>query len=58
MLTCMVCIIQKMHHIKDNSIFNTLDSLIEEEKIRTYQIALGPAIGWTKEGLESMKRKM
>jgi len=47
----------KMSHIKDNSIFNTLDSLIEEEKIRTYQIALGPAIGWTEEGLESMKRK-
>jgi aryl-alcohol dehydrogenase-like predicted oxidoreductase len=47
----------KMHHIKDDSIFNTLDKLIEENKIKTYQIALGPAIGWTKEGLESMKRK-
>ena len=47
----------KMHHIKDDSIFNTLDSLIDEDKIRTYQVALGPAIGWTAEGLESMKRK-
>ena len=35
-----------------------LDKLFkEEEKIKTYQIALGPAIGWAKEGLESMKRK-
>ena len=47
----------KMHHIKDDSIFSTLDKLVEEEKIKTYQIALGPAIGWTEEGLESMKRK-
>ena len=47
----------KMHHIKDDSIFNTLDKLVEEEKIKTYQIALGPAIGWTQEGLESMKRE-
>jgi len=34
-----------------------LDKLVEEEKIKTYQIALGPAIGWTEEGLKSMKRK-
>jgi aryl-alcohol dehydrogenase-like predicted oxidoreductase len=47
----------KMYHIKDDSIFSTLDKLVEEEKIKAYQIALGPAIGWTEEGLESMKRK-
>ena len=27
------------------------------QKIKTYQIALGPAIGWTQEGLDSMTRK-
>ena len=47
----------KMQHIKDDSIFSTLDKLAEEDKIKTYQIALGPAIGWAEEGLESMKRK-
>lgn len=47
----------KMHHIKDDTIFETLDKKIEEEKIITYQAALGPAIGWTEEGLEVMNRK-
>ena len=47
----------KMTHIHDNEIFKTLDSLVAEQKIKTYQIALGPAIGWTQEGLDSMERK-
>ena len=47
----------KMYHIHDDSIFKTLNDLQNEQKIKTYQIALGPAIGWEKEGLESMKRK-
>jgi aryl-alcohol dehydrogenase-like predicted oxidoreductase len=47
----------KLHHIRDNSVFDTFDKLIEEGKIRSSQVALGPAIGWTKEGLEAMERK-
>ncbi len=47
----------KMHHIHDDRIFQTLDGLISEKKIRTYQVALGPAIGWTQEGLDAMTRK-
>ena len=47
----------KMHHIKDDTIFQTLDKKIDEGQIRTYQVALGPAIGWTSEGLEAMNRK-
>ena len=46
-----------MTHIHDDQIFKTLDNLISEKKIKTYQIALGPAIGWTKEGLDAMTRK-
>ncbi|CAE6504838.1 aldo/keto reductase [Candidatus Nitrosotenuis uzonensis] len=46
----------KMYHIKDDTIFHTLDNKINEGVIGTYQVALGPAIGWTQEGLESMKR--
>ncbi len=47
----------KMYHIQDDVIFNTLDNKINEGLISTYQVALGPAIGWTKEGLASMNRK-
>ncbi len=47
----------KLKHIRDDSIFTTLDKKIHEGKIKTYQAALGPAIGWTQEGLEAMERK-
>ncbi|MEX0656505.1 MAG: aldo/keto reductase [Nitrosopumilaceae archaeon] len=47
----------KLNHIRDDKIFQTLDQKIKEEKIKTYQVALGPAIGWTHEGLEAMNRK-
>ncbi|MHA7734452.1 aldo/keto reductase [Nitrosopumilus sp. S6] len=46
----------KLNHIKDDKIFNVLDSFIQDESIKTYQVALGPAIGWTREGLEAMDR--
>ncbi|MDP3781108.1 MAG: aldo/keto reductase, partial [Nitrosopumilaceae archaeon] len=47
----------KLNHIRDDEIFQTLDKKIIEGKIKTYQVALGPAIGWTQEGLEAMNRK-
>ncbi|MDH3191888.1 MAG: aldo/keto reductase [Nitrosopumilus sp.] len=47
----------KLNHIRDDSTFETLDELIREEKIKSAQVALGPAIGWTQEGLEAMDRK-
>ncbi len=47
----------KLRHIRDDSVFETLDEFIDDGKIKTYQAALGPAIGWTQEGLESMNRK-
>lgn len=46
----------KLNHIRDNSIFSVLDSFIKDKSIKTYQIALGPAIGWTQEGIEAMDR--
>ena len=46
----------KLNHIRDDSIFNLMDEFIKEGKINTYQVALGPAIGWTQEGLEAMDR--
>ncbi len=47
----------KLRHIRDDIIFETLDKKIDEGKIKTCQIALGPAIGWTQEGIEAMNRK-
>ncbi len=47
----------KLRHIRDDSIFQTLDGLKRDGKIKTQQAALGPAIGWTQEGLEAMDRK-
>ncbi len=46
----------KFNHIRDDSIFQTLDQFVKEDKIRAYQAALGPAIGWTQEGIEAMNR--
>ena len=46
----------KLKHIRDNSIFDVLDSFIADKSIKTYQVALGPAIGWTQEGIEAMER--
>jgi aryl-alcohol dehydrogenase-like predicted oxidoreductase len=46
----------KLNHIRDNSIFDVLDSFVTDKSISTYQVALGPAIGWTQEGMEAMER--
>lgn len=46
----------KLKVVRDNSVFNILDNLVTEGTIKTYQVALGPAIGWTQEGLEAMER--
>ncbi len=46
----------KLSHIRDDAIFSVLDGLIADETIKAYQVALGPAIGWTREGMEAMDR--
>jgi len=46
----------KIDQIRNNEPFETFDKLIQEGKMKTAQIALGPAIGWTQEGLEAMDR--
>lgn len=46
----------KLKHIRDDSIFNVLDGFIADGSIKTYQVALGPAIGWTQEGMDAMDR--
>jgi aryl-alcohol dehydrogenase-like predicted oxidoreductase len=45
----------KISTIRDKKIFEFLDTKIKEGIVKSYQIALGPAIGWTQEGVESMR---
>lgn len=47
----------KLRHIHNDAIFETFTALIKEGKIKTCQAALGPAIGWTQEGLDAMERE-
>lgn len=47
----------KIDQIRNDEPFETFDKLIKEGKMKTGQVALGPAIGWTQEGLEAMDRE-
>ena len=46
----------KIGHVRDDAIFTTLADLISANKTRACQVALGPAIGWMREGMEAMDR--
>ena len=46
----------KISHIRDDSVFATHASLASEGKVGACQVALGPAIGWEREGIEAMAR--
>ena len=43
--------------IEDDEVFDTLDTLVKEGKIRYYGSALGPDIGWFEEGEASMRER-
>jgi aryl-alcohol dehydrogenase-like predicted oxidoreductase len=47
----------KMHTIKDDNLFHSLDNLTQSGKIKSHGIALGPAIGWRDEGLLAMEKR-
>ena len=47
----------KLKHLRNDSTFDTIEELVKEGKIKAAQVALGPAIGWTQEGLEAMDRQ-
>ena len=45
----------KLADLKSDELFETLEVLQREGKIRHYGVALGPAIGWLDEGIYSME---
>jgi aryl-alcohol dehydrogenase-like predicted oxidoreductase len=44
----------KMQAVTDKKLFNALDTLVTNGKIKSHGIALGPAIGWKEEGLHAI----
>lgn len=47
----------RMSAVDSDELFATLDDLLREGKIRSYGVALGPAIGWEEEGLAAMEKR-
>jgi aryl-alcohol dehydrogenase-like predicted oxidoreductase len=47
----------RLHTIKDEGVFETLEELKKDGKIGAYGVALGPAIGWFAEGEASMRMR-
>ena len=47
----------RIEPVLDDALWSVLTSLKEEGKVREFGVALGPAIGWVEEGLESIRRR-
>lgn len=47
----------KMDAVDNDALFETLERLKDEGKIRYYGVALGPKIGWREEGVRAMQRR-
>jgi aryl-alcohol dehydrogenase-like predicted oxidoreductase len=47
----------KMDAIADDRLFELMDEFVEEGKIRSYGVALGPKIGWLEEGVKAMRER-
>jgi aryl-alcohol dehydrogenase-like predicted oxidoreductase len=47
----------RMGQIADDDIFEICETLKSEGKIRSYGVALGPAIGWEAEGVRSLRER-
>lgn len=47
----------KMDAVDNDALFETLERLREEGKLRAYGVALGPKIGWLEEGVRAMQTR-
>jgi aryl-alcohol dehydrogenase-like predicted oxidoreductase len=47
----------RMDAIRSDEVFAVLDEAVKAGKIRSYGVALGPAIGWRDEGLEAFRTR-
>jgi aryl-alcohol dehydrogenase-like predicted oxidoreductase len=47
----------KMDAVENDALFELMEEFKEEGKVRAYGIALGPKIGWLKEGVKAMRER-
>jgi len=47
----------RMEQVDDDAVWETLENLRAEGKIRNYGVALGPAIGWLGEGVRAVRER-
>ena len=47
----------RIEPVLDDALWETLDALVAAGKVRAIGVALGPAIGWVEEGVESIRRR-
>jgi aryl-alcohol dehydrogenase-like predicted oxidoreductase len=47
----------RMAQVRDDAIFELMEALKDEGKIRSYGVALGPAIGWEAEGVWAIRNR-
>ena len=47
----------RIEPVEDDALWEVLTELRDEGKVREFGVALGPAIGWVEEGLESIRRR-
>ncbi len=47
----------RIEPVLDDELWETLDALVAEGKVRALGVALGPAIGWIEEGVEAIRRR-
>jgi aryl-alcohol dehydrogenase-like predicted oxidoreductase len=47
----------RMDAIRSDEVFTVLEDAVSAGKIRSYGVALGPAIGWREEGLEAFRTR-
>lgn len=47
----------RMEQVADDALWELMETLVREGKIRSYGAALGPAIGWLYEGVDCVQRR-
>jgi aryl-alcohol dehydrogenase-like predicted oxidoreductase len=47
----------RIDHIEDDALWETLEALVTEGKVRELGVALGPAIGWIEEGVQAIRTR-
>jgi aryl-alcohol dehydrogenase-like predicted oxidoreductase len=47
----------RMPQVEDNALWELMEKLVQEGKIRSYGAALGPAIGWLYEGVDCVTQR-